>query len=144
MVKSLLCKLFKCGSGKGRVVLFNYKLGLVEPKTKTTPMLDIKLTNEQKIKVTLSPVTGTGKPAELDGEPSVSVVSGEATIERIEGSPREFYVVSSDSPGQSEILIEADADLGEGVETISDVIRLTVEGARAVALGLRVGEPEAK
>jgi hypothetical protein len=107
-------------------------------------MLDITLTNEQKVKVTLTPVTGTGKPAQLDGAPVVTVVSGDATVVHVEGQPREFYIVSGDSPGQSEILIEADADLGSGVETISDVIRLTVEGARAVSLGMTVGTPEAK
>jgi hypothetical protein len=42
------------------------------------------------------------------------------------------------------IVIEADADLGEGVETISDAIRLTVEGAKAQSLGLSVGTPEPK
>jgi hypothetical protein len=36
-------------------------------------------------------------------------------------------------------LVEADADLGAGIETISDTIKLVVAGAKASSLGLVAG-----
>lgn len=124
---------------------FAWSIGLVEMKTdhEGQHTMDIKLTNEQKVKVTLAPVTATGKPAPLDGKPTWTVQSGDSTIEASEDG-LSAYLISSDTPGDTVIVVEADADLGEGVETLSDAIRLTVEGARAKSLGLAVGEPEAK
>lgn len=106
-------------------------------------MVEIKLTNEQKVKVSLTPVTATGKPATLDGVPKWTVQSGSAEVQ-VAPDGLSATLVSPDSPGDSEILVEADADLGEGVETISDVIKLSVEGARATNLGLTVSTPEPK
>lgn len=105
--------------------------------------LEISITNEQKIKVTLTPTTATGKPAPVDGQPEWTVVSGDATVEVAEDG-LSAYLISGDAPGDSQVLIEADADVGEGIENISDVIRLTVIGARAVNLGLLAGLPEPK
>lgn len=106
-------------------------------------MFEIKLTNEQKIRVALTPKTATGKPAVLDGKPVWEVLSGGSTVEVAEDG-LSAYLVSSDTPGDTQVLVKADADLGEGVEEISDVIKLTVEGAKAASLGLTIGEPEAK
>jgi hypothetical protein len=106
-------------------------------------MLEIKLTNEQKVLVRLRPVTSTGKDVAVDGKPTWNIQSGNSTIEVAEDG-LSATLISSDTPGDTMIVIEADADLGEGVETISDAIRLTVEGAKAQSLGLSVGTPEPK
>lgn len=101
-------------------------------------MVEITLTNEEKVTVTLAPVTTTGKPASLDGVPTWTVVSGDSTVvPAADGLSAEL--VSSDTPGDTVFLVEADADLGAGVETISDTITVHVEGARAANLGLIVG-----
>ena len=105
-------------------------------------MLELKITNEQKIKLTVAPVTATGKSAALDGSVAFTIQSGAATFERVDDTSG--YLVSSDTPGDTVFLVEADADLGTGVETISDVVKLTVEGARATSLGLSAGAPEPK
>lgn len=123
---------------------FDWKIGQAQNKqTKGITMIELKLTNEQKIKVTLTPMTSTGKPAAIDGKPSWSVSSGDATVE-VSDDGLSAYLISSDVPGESLIVVEADADLGEGVETISDAVKLTVEGAKAVSLGLVAGTPEPK
>lgn len=106
-------------------------------------MIEITVTNEQKVKVTLKPVTATGKPARLDGAPTWEVVSGDSTV-TVSSDGLSADLISSDTPGDTQYLVKADADLGAGVEEISDVIKLTVEGARAASLGLSVGTPEAK
>lgn len=124
---------------------FNWSVGPVTNKTKTNgdTSMDVKITNEQKIRLELAPVTATGKPATLDGKPTWEKLSGDSTVEVAEDG-LSATLISSDTPGDSQFIVKADADLGEGVEEISDVIKLTVEGARAASLGLKVGTPEPK
>jgi hypothetical protein len=106
-------------------------------------MSEVTITNEQKIKVTLSPVTATGKPAQLDGAPVWSVVSGDSTVvPAADGLSADL--ISSDMPGDTVFLVDGDADLGSGVEDIQDTITLHVEGAHAQNLGLIFGTPEPK
>lgn len=105
--------------------------------------LELKITNEQKIKVTLTPKTDTGKPAVLDGVPTWEVVSGNSTVvAAADGLSADL--VSADDPGDTQFLVKADADIGEGVEEISDIISLNVVGATAKNLGLTAGQPEPK
>lgn len=105
-------------------------------------MLELKITNEQKVPLTVAPVTATGKSALLDGDVLFTVQSGDATIERIDATSA--WLISGEVPGDSVIVVSADADLGEGVEPITDLVKLTVEGARAQSLGLVAGTPVAK
>ena len=48
-------------------------------------------------------------------------------------------LVSSDDPGETVVVVKADADVGEGVEELADTITLTVIGATAKNLGLSFG-----
>jgi uncharacterized lipoprotein YbaY len=104
--------------------------------------LDLVCTNEEKILVTLSPVTASGKPASIDGSVSVTVVSGDSTFDLVDDFS--FYVVSSDVPGNTSYLIEADVDIGDGVTYISDTVNLVVNGALAKNLGMVASIPELK
>ncbi len=122
---------------------FEWTVGPVQPKEKGNAVTEIKITNEQKVRVALAPKTATGKPAPLDGKPTWVVSSGDSTVVVAEDG-LSAELVSSDTPGETIVVVEADADLGEGVVTITDAIKLTVEGALATSLGLSVGEPEAK
>ena len=106
-------------------------------------MLELNCTNEEKIKVIVAPMTSTGKPASLDGESTVTIQSGSGTVELLDPGD-EFYLISGDTPGDTTYLVEADADLGSGVETISEIVVLHVAGAKAANLGLTAGSPEAK
>jgi hypothetical protein len=105
--------------------------------------MEISITNEQKVNVRLEPVTSTGKPARLDGVPTWSVQSGDATVEAASDGLSAF-LISSDNPGDTAFLVSADADLGEGVVTISDVVTLKVAGAQADNLGIAADAPVAK
>lgn len=102
-------------------------------------MLELSCTNEEKIPVTLAPVTGAGKPAPLDGPVVITVQSGEGTVNVLNPEGTSFEVVSGDNPGDTAFLVSADADLGSGIETISDVILLHVAGAKALSLGMEAG-----
>src|SRR5262245_45119970 len=106
-------------------------------------MLDLNITNEQQVKVTLKPVTATGKPAPVDGAPTWEVISGNSTVNPASDG-MSADLISSDDPGDTEILVKADADLGAGVIEISDIVRLHVAGALAANLGLSAGDPTPK
>lgn len=105
--------------------------------------MEKSITNEQKIKLTLTPVTPGGHPAPIDGAPAWSVVSGASTVVPAEDG-LSAYLVSEDGIGDTTFLVEADADLGEGKETIQDTILLHVGHPKATSLGLSAGEPELK
>ena len=114
-----------------------------KPTNKEVAMLELNCTNEEKIQITLTPVTSTGQPAEIQaGSLLVVVQSGEGTTDPIDDL--NFWVVSGDNPGDTAYLVSADADLGEGVITISDYITLHVAGALASNLGLTAGSPVPK
>lgn len=106
-------------------------------------MLTLKITTEQKITVTLSPKTATGNPAAVDGAPTWERISGESNIE-VSADGLTATLISSNFPGESQFMVSADADLGDGIETIQDVVTLLVENAKATSLGLSAGEPQPK
>ena len=100
--------------------------------------IEVQSTNEEKVPVTINPLSSAGKPAKIDGAPTWTVTSGDATVVvATDGLSAEL--VSGDNPGDSTFLVEADADLGEGVESIADTITYHVAGAKAINLGLTVG-----
>lgn len=103
---------------------------------------EITLTNEQKVLVTVNPVTATGQPAQLDGPAIFTVTSGDCTVSAVD--ERSAFIVSGSSLSDSVVQVDGDADLGGGVETISDTVLVHVQGARATSLGLTVGTPEPK
>lgn len=106
----------------------------------------VALTNEQKVTATIAPVTATGHPAPVDGSPTWAVQSGNATIEPA-ADGLSCVIKSPDTvtgSDESVITVSADADLGEGVTTISDSITVTTTQAQAAALGVTVGAPEPK
>lgn len=122
---------------------FGFIVGQPEIKPPKHMPLEISITNEQKIKVTLAPVTATSKPAKLDGAPTWEVVTGNSTVV-VADDGLSADLVSADDPGDTQFLVKADADLGAGITEISDIIKLTVLGAQAASLGLTAGTPEAK
>ena len=95
----------------------------------------ITITNEEKVLVTLAPTTAAGNPATLDGVPTWTVIEGDATLEVSEDGLSSF-LVSGNADVNSKIEVTADADLGEGVVTLTDVIDLAVVAAQASVLGL--------
>lgn len=106
-------------------------------------MLEINITNEQQVNVTLHPVTATGRPVQVDGAPTWDVISGTSTVNPASDG-LSADLISGDDPGDTEFIVRADADLGEGVVEISDIIKLHVSGAMAENLGLVAGEPTPK
>lgn len=101
-------------------------------------------TTEQQVPITLAPLTEGGNPAPIDGLPTITVLSGDATFSQDPAEPLVFRVVSGPGAGTSEFRVDADADLDGDVRTISDTVTLTVTSAEAATLGLSAGAPEPK
>lgn len=107
-------------------------------------MFQVTCSNEQKIKVTVTPETASGKPARIDGALKVSVQSGDGTFTQDPADALSFYAVSGDALADTVFLVEADADLGTGVLNIQDTVTLTVTGVNASSFGFTSAAPEAK
>lgn len=123
---------------KRKKVHFTYSVEVSE-KRKVSMPLQIKINDEQKVNVTLKPVTPKGKPVAVQN-PQWSVVDGDSTLV-VGADGMSADLVSADTPGITNYLVSADADLGEGVDTISDTIALTVVDPQATSLGLSAGAP---
>lgn len=124
-------------------VSFTFGVGVPKLKGQRSMPLELKITNEQQVDVTVSPRTDSGKPAKLDGSPAWTVISGNSQVVVSEDG-LSATLVSSDEPGDTIVSVKADADLGEGVEEIADTITLSVIGATAKNLGLAAGTPVPK
>jgi len=124
---------------------FDWAISLVttKPEPEDRGPMEIKITNEQMVRVKLTPKTDTGKPAKLDGKPTWEIISGDSTIE-VDDDGLGANLISADLPGDTEIIVKADADIGEGVEEISDIIKLSVVAATAKNLGIAASPPVAK
>jgi len=121
---------------------FKFSVGIPKQKRRIIKMLELTITDEQKVKVTLTPVTSSGKPAKVDGFPTWAVSTGDATLDVAADGLSAFLI--SGNLGDSTIIVDADADLGGGVESIQASITLHVEGAKATSLGLVAEAPVSK
>lgn len=144
-VSDVIREAFRSGYRKGERKVappgFTYSVG---PVTNKKPMpLDVKLTTDQQVTVHINPATTRGKPAPLDGIPEWSVVAGDAKISP-SADGYSCLIVSPDDPGDSQVMVQADADLGEGKLEISDIISVRVSGANAAVFGLTQDPPEDK
>ena len=108
-------------------------------------MLELTILTTQKINVTVHPVDNEvpPQPAPVDGPPAWSVVSGDGTVQPASDG-MSADLISPDNPGDTVFMVTADADLGSGVEPISDTITLHSQHPHAASLGLVAGEPQPK
>lgn len=123
---------------KRKKVHFCYAVEVSQKKGNGMP-LQLKINDEQKVNVTLKPATPKGKPVAVQN-PQWSVVDGDSTLV-VAADGMSADLVSADTPGITNYLVSADADLGDGVDTISDTIALTVVDPQATSLGLVASAP---
>lgn len=119
-----------------------WHVGPVTLKESPLMPLELTITNEQQCTVHVQPITPAGNPAPVDGAATWTVQEGACMIVLIDDTSA--TIVSGDTPGDSVILVSADADVGEGVQTIMDTILVHVEGAMATQLGLSADAPVLK
>jgi hypothetical protein len=106
--------------------------------------LELTITNEEKVRVILSPKTHAGQPAAVDGIPEWQVLTGDGTVDADEDGMSAFIVSPDITLGDTLVQVSADADIGAGVVTITDTVLLHVTGALAVNLGITAETPVPK
>jgi len=100
-----------------------------------------RITTEQRVLLTINPLTEAGNPAEIDG--AVLFESSAPNVVSIDVvDDRSAWAVSTGAIGAAQITASFDADLGEGVRTVTLSGALEVVGAEAVTGELVFGTPE--
>lgn len=99
----------------------------------------------QKVSVELAPQDSNGNPATVEPG-SVQVVSanqGLCTVVRDPNNELLFEVLGNNTGvvGTTQVDISADADLGQGVVTITGFIGVEITPKQAVGFGFNIGEP---
>ena len=106
---------------------------------------DIKLIGlklAQKVTVTLKPEDRLGNPAQVEAGSVVFTSNDESVCTVVQNPDNELQAdVFSQGVGVAQLDFSADADLGEGVVTISGFSAVEVLPLEAVGFGLEVGEP---
>jgi len=105
--------------------------------------LQLHISTEQKVLVKLVPTTPGNKPAPVDGVPTWTMGEGGDETITLEPSADGLSCIirAGDAPSADNIItVSADADMGEGITTITDTIELDVTDPMAANLGL-VAEP---
>ncbi len=108
-----------------------------------------RITTEQRIRVSVNPLTQAGNPAPIDGQVEIqfSNLAGDPvpTFERVDAYGG---WISADTNGQGngvlQVIAACDADLGEGVRNIVATGILEVVDPEAQTLSVTFGEPELK
>jgi len=118
-----------------------WHVGPVCPKERTTMPIEVSISTEEKIRLSVAPMTPGGQPAPVDG-PTQWTVTGACTLEPIDDTST--WVVSGATIGDSVVTATADADLGAGVVNIADTCTVHVANPMASSLGLSAGQPELK
>lgn len=113
----------------------------IQPQPHNMP-IETSITNEQKVKVTLHPMSQGGNPEPIEN-PEWSVISGDSTLE-VADDGLSAELISSDTPGDTLFMVQADAQIGDGTQEVQDTILCHVTGANAASLGMEVGTPEIK
>jgi len=98
-------------------------------------MFAINSTNEEKVLISLNPMTAAGNPASVDGAPVWNVTSGDCTLE-VAPDGLSCYLISGAADVINTVEVTADADMGNEILTISETIVYTVTAAQAAALGV--------
>lgn len=120
----------------------------VEPESGFIEIGDIKsmqITDSQQFKITFpAPTDKKGFPAKVqDGSVAIVVGNDTATVGPNPDDPSNPFsaLVKGNRPGKDDgsevtaVTISADADLGEGVKTISKAVELMVTGGEAAGFG---------
>jgi hypothetical protein len=99
------------------------------------------LTDTQKVTLSIDPRNAKGNPAPVDGVPEWAVSNpGVGTITPSADGLSATFVATTG--GDTQVSVTADADLGDGVRSLSATLDISVKPGEAVTLGITAGTPE--
>ncbi len=101
----------------------------------------LQLTDSQQCDLAIAPVDRKGKAAKVqDG--STTWTSSDETVATVEaGADGLTATVKAVDLGTCQVNVSADADLGDGVSSLSGSLDVTVVGGQAVSLSVSTGVP---
>ncbi len=100
-----------------------------------------RITTEQRVLLTVNPLTEGGNPAAIGG-PVLFDSSAPDVVSIEQVDDRSAWAVATGATGAAQILASFDADLGEGVRTVELSGALEVVSAEAVTGEIVFGTPE--
>ena len=128
-------------------LLVKLKSGIFEFEffTNKKKLMAATITINQKVSGQVTAVDRKGNPAQVEAgsfvfdtsDPEVCVISQDPEDES-------KFTVTAVGFGVAQVTVSADADLGEGVETISAFAAVEVTAEKAVGFGFTFGEPTDK
>jgi hypothetical protein len=89
----------------------------------------------------VSAVDAHGNPAQIDGAPAWSVSDTALLAVNVAADGLSADIQAVGALGHAQVVVSADADLGEGIETISGILEVEIVAGRAVSLTVPAGEP---
>lgn len=102
----------------------------------------VQLTETQMVVGVVQPVTAKGNPAQVQAGSSVFTSSEPGVVSVEVDQANELKVtVKAQAPGAAQVRWSADADLGDGVRTISAVADFVVVAGMAVGATINFGVP---
>lgn len=140
LVVALLLLLRTLFFPRDRAGRLHFVLGPIEAQEVND--MTLRLTNEQLVRLSISPKTAHGHEAAVDGAPTWTSSNPDVATVAPETGDAKKAVVLGVGIGSAQIVVSADADLGDGVRAISGVLDIEVVAAEAVSLGIVAGTPE--
>lgn len=122
------------------------RLGVGPMKLKENKMalreVDVTMSSEHMVLLHAVPVTAAGNPDEVQDPPVFTVVSGDCTFGNRE-SPTSMWLLAG-TPGDCEVEVSGDADLGVGVVPIVAMYHVHVLDPQAAGFDVTADEPVLK
>lgn len=102
----------------------------------------VQLTDVQEVRLSISPKDSQGNPATVDGAPAwASSDESVLTVAAVSDDGLTADAVTVGPLGTATVTVTADADLGEGVTSLTDTVEITVVASEASALNVSAGTP---
>lgn len=102
--------------------------------------IEVTMTTEEKVRLSIAPETPGGHPGQIDGEAQWSV-EGTCTLQPID--PTSTWCIAG-AMGDSVVTVACDADVGNGVVPIGDTCLVHVNNPMATSVGLGADTPVLK
>ena len=116
-----------------------WHVGPIVPRQGERMSIEVSMSTEQQVRLSITPLTPGGDPAPIDGA-AVWQIEGPCTLAPID-DVSVWVVGNTTAVGDSVVTVTADADLGAGFVPIADTCVVHVANPQAASLGMAADEP---